>query len=99
VKTLALVALALAPVAGSRLVQANAHMQRLGDLRLDRTPTLGAAIDAFGAPSSCRRIRLESGSIVRWSALGIRMERRRSGRSRVGRRRAPGAGCRSGSRA
>jgi hypothetical protein len=73
VRTLALIALALAPLSGSRLVQANAHMQRLGGLRLDRTPTLGAAIDAFGPPSSCRRIRLEDGSIVRWNALGIRI--------------------------
>lgn len=72
-RALALLALALVPASGSRLVQANAHMQRLGDLRLDRTPTLGAAIDAFGPPSSCRRIRIEDGSIVRWNALGIRI--------------------------
>ena len=57
----------------STVIRTNATMQRLGAWRIDRSPTLGAAKRTFGAPSSCRRIRLEDGSIVRWNRLGVRV--------------------------
>lgn len=68
-----LACLAAGPVraGGSRLIQASATLIRVGDLRADIDPTLGAAVQAFARPSSCRTITLESGSIVHWNRLGI----------------------------
>src|SRR5258706_48475 len=69
---LALLTAAAALAAGpSRLIQTNAKMQRLGTWRIDESPTLGGARRTLGEPSNCRRIRLEDGSIVRWSTLGV----------------------------
>lgn len=71
---LALLTAATALAAGpSRLIQTNAKMQRLGTWRIDESPTLGGARRTLGEPSSCGRIRLEDGSIVRWSTLGVRV--------------------------
>jgi hypothetical protein len=67
------VSVAIAIAAPSRLIQANATMQRLGDWRIDKAPSLGAAKQAFGQPTRCHAISLESGSIARWSTLGIRI--------------------------
>jgi hypothetical protein len=71
---LALLTVTSAVAAGpSTLIQTNAKMQRLGEWRIDQTPTLGGARRALGAPSNCRRIRLEDGSIARWNRLGVRV--------------------------
>jgi hypothetical protein len=57
----------------SRLIQTNAKMQRLGTWRIDQSPTLGGARRTLGEPSTCRRIRLEDGSVARWNGLGVRV--------------------------
>ena len=48
-------------------------MQRLGGWRIDLDPTAGGLRKAFGGWSSCRPINLESGSIIRYNTLGIRV--------------------------
>jgi hypothetical protein len=62
-----------ARAAGSRVIRVSATLIRVGDLHVDADPTFGAAIDAFGPASSCRRIELEDGAIVRWNAIGLRI--------------------------
>jgi hypothetical protein len=57
----------------SRLIQANATMQRLGAWRIDQAPMAEGATRAFGSPTSCRPIQLENGSVMRWNSLGVRV--------------------------
>jgi hypothetical protein len=63
----------LAAASPPRLMQANAHMQRLGPWRIDLNPTLGGAETALGKPTSCHPISLEDGSVARWNTLGVRI--------------------------
>jgi hypothetical protein len=51
--TLALAAVSSAAASGSWQIRANASHQKLGDWRIDRNPTFGAAIDTFGSPDRC----------------------------------------------
>ncbi len=68
-----LMATAVSAAGPARLIQTSAKMQRLGAWRIDQSPTLGGARRTLGEPSSCRRIRLEDGSIARWNRLGVRV--------------------------
>jgi hypothetical protein len=61
------------PPPPSATVEVGNRFQHVAGLRLEESPTLGAAAAAFGDPSSCRRIRLEDGAVVRWNALGVRI--------------------------
>ena len=57
----------------SRQIRASATFQRLGDWRIDRAATLQGAIDALGAPSSCREPARRH-AVARWPALGVTVD-------------------------
>jgi hypothetical protein len=66
-------ALLAAVALSSATVEVGNRYQHVDGLRLEQSATLGAATTAFGAPSSCRRVRLEDGAVVWWHTLGVRL--------------------------
>jgi hypothetical protein len=71
----ALVFSAQSIAAGSRLMQASASFQRLGDYWISDDPSYSGAIEALGAPSSCHLVDSTPSHVTAsWRPLGVRMD-------------------------
>ncbi len=71
----ALLSAAQSVAAGSRLMQASAKFQRLGDYWISDDPTYSGAIKALGAPSSCHLVDSSPSHVTAfWRSLGVRMD-------------------------
>jgi hypothetical protein len=59
---------------GSRLIQASAGFQRLGDYWVSDDATYSGAISALGNASSCHLVaHLSSSAVATWALLGVQM--------------------------
>jgi len=70
---LAATAVSGASYEGPWVLRAGRSFQRVGQFRIDADPTYRGAIRAFGPASSCKLAVIDSGAIVRWAALGLRI--------------------------
>jgi hypothetical protein len=74
----ALAVLAATAVSGANyegpwVLRAGRSFQQVGQFRIDADPTYRGAIRAFGTASSCKLAVIDSGAIVRWGDLGLRI--------------------------
>jgi hypothetical protein len=70
---LAATAVSSANYEGPWVLRAGRSFQQVGRFRIDADPTYRGAIRAFGPASSCKLAAIESGAIVRWADLGLRI--------------------------
>ena len=70
---LAATAVSSANYDGPWVLRAGRSFQQVGQFRIDADPTYRGAIRALGPASSCRLAAIDSGAIVRWAALGLRI--------------------------
>jgi hypothetical protein len=70
---LAATAVSSANYEGPWVLRAGRSFQQVGQFRIDADPTYRGAIRAFGPASSCKLAVIDSGAIVRWGDLGLRI--------------------------
>jgi len=70
---LAATAVSSANYEGPWVLRAGRSFQQIGRFRIDADPTYRGAIHAFGPASSCKLAVIDSGAIVRWADLGLRI--------------------------
>ena len=58
---------------GPWVLRAGRSFQQVGQFRIEADPTYRGAIRAFGPASSCKLATIDSGAIVRWADLGLRI--------------------------
>jgi hypothetical protein len=58
---------------GPWVLRAGRSFQQVGQFRIDADPTYRGAVRAFGPASTCKLATIDSGAIVRWGDLGLRI--------------------------